>query len=127
MSNELIAVLVGGLIGTVGSLSTTYLLSVISDRKRSKSIQAIAEMEIVAIKEKAERYLAEKSSYDELSASTPMLTSIASELGFLSKGQAIALRRCITLDMELRKKGNKEKAKSVIEACNQALHELIHR
>jgi hypothetical protein len=124
MPANLISVIVGGAIGIISSITTTMTIQFLTNRKRAKAIKAIASAEIVAIKEKAERYMSEKSSKQELTASTPMLTSIATELGFLTKNQVICLRRAVTLDMELRKEGNKEKAEIVVQACQQALKEL---
>ena len=121
MSPELWGVIIGGIIGVVGTLSTTLLTTTLSNRKRAKAIQAIAKGEITAIKEKAERFINGQSSTAGLSASTPMLTSIASELGFLSEDQAVALRRAVTLDMEMRKEESKEKAKLAVKACQEAL------
>ncbi len=124
MSEQLLGVIIGGVIGVVGSLSTTMVVTISSNRKRAKAIRAIAKGEIIAIKEKAERYINGKSSKVGLGASTPMLTSIASELGFLSDEQAIALRRAITLDMEMRKEETTEKAQIAIQACEEALRAL---
>jgi hypothetical protein len=124
MSNELIAVIIGGLIGIFGSLSTTLTAIILANRRRTRAIRAIAKGEVVAIKEKAERFLSGKSSKVGLCASTPMLTSIASELGFLSEDQAVALRRAVTLDMEMRKEESKPKAELTIQACEQALRTL---
>ncbi|MHC4193750.1 MAG: hypothetical protein ACYSTF_10010 [Planctomycetota bacterium] len=121
MTAELWGVIVGGIIGVVGTLSTTVLTITFSNRRRAKAIQAIAKGEIVAIKEKAERFIDGRSSRAGLGASTPMLTSIASELGFLSEDQAIALRRAVTLDMEMRKEESKEKARLAVKACEDAL------
>ena len=121
MSSELIAVIAGGIIGIVGSLTTTLVLQVRGDRKRKRSIQAITKAEITAIKEKAQRFVDSQSSAEELGASTPMLTSIASQLGCLSPEQAIAFRRTVTLDMEMRQGKTKEKATAVIKACEEAL------
>ena len=42
----------------------------------------------------------------------------------LSPKQVTGLRRCVTLDMELRKKGNQEKADATIKACEEALDTL---
>ena len=89
--------------------------------RREKSVRSIVAAEIIAIKEKAERYLRGTSDFNELSASTPMLTSIATEIGFLTPREAIAFRRTVTLDMELRKTGNKPKAELVVKACDGAL------
>jgi len=98
-----------------------------SSSERTESIKGIILAETIAIKEKAQRYLDGKSSIDELSASTPMLTSIASELRYLTPEQVIAYRRAVTLDMEMRKTGNEDKAREAIEACDEIirlLHEL---
>ena len=109
MSSELIAVVIGGVIGMVGTLTTTLVLQVRGDRKKNKSIQAITKAEIIAIKEKAQRFVDSQSNAEELSASTPMLTSIASQLGYLLPEQAIAFRRTVTLDMEMRQSKTKER------------------
>ena len=124
MSTELIAVIIGGAIGTIGSLGTTLLLDILKNKRRAKSIGSIAAAEITAVKEKAQRYLNGKSDLAELAASTPMLTSIVSEIGYLSSKQVIAFRRVVTLDMEMRKAGNKDKATLTVEACNEALSNL---
>ncbi len=76
--------------------------------------------EVVAIKEKAQRYIDGRSSREEMSASTPLLTSIATELVKLPEEQIIAYRRVVTLDMEMRQSGNKDKAKEALEACETA-------
>ncbi len=125
MAAELWGVIIGGIIGIVGTLSTTILTTTLSNRRRAKAIQAIAKGEIIAIKEKAERFIHGQSSVAGLGASTPMLTSIASELGFLSEDQAVALRRAVTLDMEMRKEESKEKAKLAVKACEDALSILL--
>ena len=122
MSSELAAVIVGGIIGMVGSLTTTLVLQVRGDKKRKQSILAVTKAEITAIKEKAQRFVDSQSSAEELGASTPMLTSIASQLGYLSPEQAIAFRRTVTLDMEMRKGKTIEKATTTIKACDEALN-----
>ena len=121
MTANLWGVIIGGIIGVVGTLSTILLTITLSNRRRAKAIRAIAKGEIIAIKEKAERFIESQSTTAGLGASTPMLTSIASELGFLSEDQAIALRRAVTLDMEMRKEESKEKAKLAVEVCEDAL------
>ena len=121
MSTELIAVIIGGAIGTIGSLATTLLLSTLKNIQHAKSIRTIAKAEIIAIKEKAQRFVDSQSNAEELSASTPMLTSIAPQLGDLLPEQAIALRRTVTLDMEMRQSKTKEKAATAIKACEEAL------
>ena len=122
MSEQIIAVIVGAVIGSLSSLVTALFLSNLSNRKRRKSIQAIAAAEVTTIMEKAQRYIDEQSDKEELSASTPMLISIASEIGLLSPKQVIAFRRTVTLDMEMRKTGSKEKAQMAISACKEALN-----
>lgn len=125
MSAELWGVVIGGVIGVVGGLATTLFTTILSNRRRAKAIRAIAKGEITAIKEKAERFIGGQSSAAGLGASTPMLTSIASELGFLSENQAVALRRAVTLDMEMRKEESKDKAKLAVKACEDALSILL--
>ncbi len=122
MSEQIIAVIVGAVIGSLSSLVTALFLFNLSNRRRRKSIQAIAAAEVTTIMEKAQRYIDEQSDKEELSASTPMLISIASEIGLLSPKQVIAFRRTVTLDMEMRKTGNKEKAQMAISACKEALN-----
>ena len=124
MSEWLVGVIIGGTIGIIGGLSTALTATLLSDRRRAKAIRAVAKGEVVAIKEKAERYIKGQSSKEGLGASTPMLTSIASEIGFLTEEQAIALRRAVTLDMEMRKEETIEKAQLAIEACEEALRIL---
>jgi len=122
MSDQIIAVIVGAVIASLSSLVTALFLFNLSDRRRKKSIQAIAAAEVTTIMEKAQRYIDGQSDEKELSASTPMLISIASEIGLLSPKQVIAFRRTVTLDMEMRKTGNKEKAQMAISACKEALN-----
>jgi len=122
MSEQIIAVIVGAVIGSLSSIVTALFLFNLSNRRRRKSIQAIAAAEVTTIMEKAQRYIDEQSDKEELSASTPMLISIASEIGLLSPKQVIAFRRTVTLDMEMRKTGNKEKAQMAISACKEALN-----
>ncbi len=124
MPIELWGVIIGGLIGILGSLSTTCLTAKLSSRRRAKAIRAIAKSEIIAVKEKAERFINDQSSAAGLGASTPMLTSLASDLGFLTEKQTVALRRVITLDMEMRREESKEKANLAVAACREALYIL---
>ena len=102
MQPEIIAAAVGGIIGIVGSLSATGFATVLGHRRQKASIRAIIAAETTAIQERAQRFLEGKSNPDELAASTPMLTSIAVQFGYLSLQQAIAYRRAFALDMELR-------------------------
>ena len=88
------------------------------------SIKAVLVGEVVAMKEKAQRYIDGQSTKEEMSASTPLLTSIAMELVRLPEEQVVAYRRTVTLDMEMRKTGNKEKAIETIAACEEALRLL---
>jgi len=122
LASQLAAVIVGGIIGAASTLGASFFLKKIEDSRRSKSVKAYAIAEITAIKEKSERYLDGRSSLEELSASTPIYSgAIASELGYLTPNQVVAFRRTVTLDMEMRTKGNQEKAKLTIQACEAAL------
>ena len=123
MSSQVVAVIAGGAIGITGSMGATFLILILSNRRRTLAIRAIVEAEVIAMKEKAQRYIDGNSTLKELGASTPMLTSVASEIGFLSPAQAVAFRRSVTLDMEMRIEGKKEKA-AAVEACQEALSSL---
>lgn len=124
MSTELIAVIVGAVIGAFCSLATALSLNIMQNRKSASSIRAVVIAEITAIMEKAQRYIDGQSTESELQASTPMLTSIASQIGHLSPKQAIAFRRTVTLDMEMRKGTSKDKAAATVHACQEALNTL---
>ena len=124
MSSEVVAAIAGGVIGIMGSMSATFLILILSNRRRAVAIRAIVEAEIIAIQEKAERYIGGHSTLKELGASTPMLTSITSEIGFLSAEQAVAFRRSVTLDMEMRTEGSKDKAVEAAAGCRDALKSL---
>ena len=118
---EIIAAAVGGVIGIVGALSATGFATVFEHRKQKASISAIVGAETVAIHERAQRFLDGKSTPDELAASTPMLTSIAAQFGYLRRQQAIAYRRAVALDMELKKSKSREKAEETISACKETM------
>ena len=120
MSLELLAVIVGGVIGAVSSLVTALFLTGLGNLRRSKSIRAIVVAEIATIEEKAQRYVDGLSTDEELAASTPLLVSIAPELGYLNTEQVISFRRIVTLDMEMRKGMKTEKARATIVACQEA-------
>ncbi len=122
-SSQLIGVLVGGGIGVFGSFGATYLIHLIQNRRRANSVKAIVISEIVAVKERAERYLQSESEsrLKELRSSTPLLKSIAAEMGFLTITQAEAYRRVVSLSMEMSVEGNEEKVIFAIEACKEAL------
>ena len=121
---EIIAAAVGGVIGIVGALSATSFATLFEHKRQKASIKAIIAAETTAIQERAQRFLAGKSTPDELAASTPMLTSIAVQFGYLSLEQAIAYRRSVALDMELKKSGNQEKAEDTVSACNEMMRLL---
>jgi ABC-type lipoprotein release transport system permease subunit len=122
MSPEIIAVVIGSIIGTVCTLLATLLIKGMEDNRRSKSVKAFVKAEITAIKDKAERYLEGESSPEELSASTPIYSgNIMSEIGYLTPNQVISFRRAVTLDMEMRKDREKDKAKLTMQACEKAL------
>ena len=103
----------------IGSLSSRP--SSLSKKKKA-SISAIVAAETIAIQERAQRFLEAKSNPDELAASTPMLTSIAVQFGYLSVQQAIAYRRVVALNMELKKSKSPEKAEETVSACTDTMH-----
>ncbi len=121
MSGQLLAVIIGGLIGIVGSTASMIIISALSHRRRSNSIRAVVQAEVTAIREKAQRFINGESTVAELGASAPMLTTIATEIGFLSPQQAVSFRRAVTLDMEMRVGGNREEAAQAVSACEDAL------
>lgn len=121
MSDQIIAVIVGAVIGSTASLLTTILTSSLKKRRRKKSIKAITAAEITAVLKKAQRFIDGKSDSQELKASAPMLTSIASEIGYLAPKELISYRHVVTMDMEMRQSCKKEKAEFVIFACEDAL------
>ncbi len=114
---------VSGFAGNYGDVKNETS-SIPKDSERSRSIKGVILAETLAIKEKAQRYLDGKSSLEELRASTPMLTSIASELSYLKTEQIIEYRRAVTLDMEMKKAGNKEKLLTAIQVCDDLITSL---
>ena len=124
MSSDFVGMIIAGVIGIVVGSVTTFIGVTLANRRRAKSIRAITRAEVVAIKEKAERYLSGQSNELEMGASTPMLTSLASEMGFLKEDHAVAYRRAVTLDMEMRKSKSKDKAVQVVDACILVLREF---
>ena len=125
MGPEIIGVIIGGVIGISGGLLNAIVFHQIDKGRRRKSIISAAIAEITAIKEKAERFIDGKSDFAELKSSTLLWSgTLALELGFISINQAVAARRAITLDMEMRETGRKEKAQQCIEACKRALELL---
>lgn len=121
MQPEIIAAAVGGVIGIVGALSATGFATVFEHRKQKAAISAIVAAETVAIQERAQRFLDGESSPDELAASTPMLTTIAGQFGYLPLRRAIAYRRAVALDMELKKSKSREKAEETVSACKNTM------
>lgn len=122
MEPELIGAIIGGIIGITGGVFPTLLFHIFEKRRRRKTTTRIIAAEITAIKEKAERFIKGQSNLEELKASTPLWsTSLALELGFISANQAVAARRAVTLDMEMRTTGRKDKAEQCIEACKLVL------
>ena len=121
MSSDIQSAIIGAIIGIAGSLSTTLVIHFFEYYRHKHSITAVVIGEIVAIREKSQRYIAGESSFDEFKASSPMLVTIAHELGYLSPVQAVAMRRAVTIDMEMRQTGNIEKAEKCIDICDDAL------
>ena len=89
----------------------------------------MVQAEIIAIREKAQRYIDGESSAVEVAASSPMRVAIAGEIGFLPPDLVVNFRRAVTLDMEMRKPATKRearmaKAQMTVEACGSALSRL---
>ncbi len=124
MESQLIGVIIGGIIGISGGILASVVHRLAEARQRRNSIIRITKAEITAIKEKAERFLGGKSGVEELRSSTPLWMSLAPELGFLSVDQAVAARRAITLDMEMRKTASRQKVEECKKACELALNIL---
>ena len=121
MPEQIIAVIVGAVIGSTRSLLTTLVISSLKERRRKKSIKAIVAAEITAVLKKTQRFIEGDSDSEELKASTPLLMSIASEIGYLAPKELIAYRHVVTMDMEMRQSCKKEKAELVILACEEAM------
>ena len=120
MPLEILTAILGGVIGAVSTIAAALFLNHLGKLRRSKSIRAIVAAEISTIEEKAQRYVDGLSTDEELAASTPLLVSIAPELGHLNTEQVISFRRIVTLDMEMRKGMKTEKARATIVACQEA-------
>jgi len=118
---ELKAMIAGGVIGFLCSLATTCCLKLLDDRRHSKSIQIIISGEIHAIKEKITRYFNDLIDTKQITASEPLLDSIASELGYLCPEQIKVYRDIVTLDQEIKIEPSKPKAKRIIDNCKEAL------
>ena len=118
---ELFGVLIGGILAISGSIAAILTTKFLEERVHKRSINNVVKAEIIATKEKAERFINRQSNTTELKGSTPLWVSIASEIGYLSDKQITAARRTITLDMEMRQSCRKEKAKQCVDACKRAL------
>lgn len=122
MEPQLFGVIIGGVIGITATTLPTLIYHNFEVRRRKKALKSVLAAEMTAIKEKAERFLNEKSNLEELQASTPLWSAnLALELGFISSEQAVAARRAVVLDMEMRKTVRTEKAEQCIKACDLAL------
>lgn len=122
MDSGLIGAIIGGIIGISGGVLNAIIFHLIEKKQRRNSIISTAVTEITAIMDKATRFIEGKSNEEELKSSTPLWSgTLALELGFISIDQAVATRRAVVLDMEMRKTTRKEKTKQCIEACMYAL------
>ena len=87
--------------------------------------RSLAFAEVMAIKEKGRRFLDGRSTKEELAASTPIMPR---DIGILTKNEAVAVRRAVTLDMEMRIEATRGKVEQAVAACDIALEELAqHR
>jgi len=125
MDSGLIGVIIGGIIGISGGVLNAIIFHFLERKRRRKSIISTAVTEITAIMEKATRFIEGKSNEEELKSSMPLWSgTLALELGFISIDQAIATRRAVVLDMEMRETSREEKAQQCVEACIYALELL---
>jgi hypothetical protein len=124
MTNELLGVLIGGLIAIAGSVLTTWLAQQWEYNRRRESISAIVKAEVMSAKEMSERYLAGESSLEELKNATPLWKSMPPDLSFLGEEQAVAARLALTLHFELQASGDRNKAQMCVDACKRAIEVL---
>ena len=121
-SPGLIGAMIGGLIGVIGSVVTTLLVFLARSQQHTKTVRALAVAEVIAIKEKGERFLEGRSGQEELSASTPIMPR---DIGVLTQQEAVAVRRAVVLDMEMRKEASgRPKVEETVQACADALEVL---
>jgi hypothetical protein len=116
----IIATGVGGLIAIVAGVGVIYL----ERQQRAKSIRTVAIAEVSSVLDKSQRYLDGHINSVELIVTSPMLISIASELGLLKPPQAVAYRNVVVRFSELKASENRERALDVIAACKVALNLL---
>lgn len=121
LSYDLVAVLVGGLIGILGGVATTITNKAFDLRQKRKVIRNTLRAEVMAIQDKCQRFLDGESTMAEMKGSIPLWTSLAGELGYLTPKQAEASRRAITLNMELRHSGSMDTARKCLEASREAV------
>jgi hypothetical protein len=118
MSPELIGVIIGGAVGLLAGI----IPQIIDQTRKRNSVKKIIKAEVTAIIEKALRFLEGKSTPEELRASAPLWSAaLASDLVHKKGALAVAARRAVTLDMEMRQSGREEKARQCVEASDKAL------
>lgn len=120
MGGELVGVAMGGALAIASSVLTTFAFRRWEFAQKRRFVSVLVQAELVAIKEKCERYLANRSDERAFQSSTP-LWSAHFEPGYLSPDQAIASRRCVVLDMEARAQINTAKIDQCLAACKNAL------
>lgn len=121
MSNELLAVIIGGAIGILGGLLTS-LLGLWWDAQRAKkaiSNAIVAQVEFA--KGKVERYKSGIEAHSELRAGKPLFKAFAENVGNLSPKQAIESTKALLMYFEFAEGGKIERADEVISACDEAL------
>lgn len=121
MSNELLAVIVGGSVGILGSLLTTLLGLWWSARRTRSAISNAIIAQLEFAKDKAHRYKQGDLSEDELKAGRPLFKALADNVGYLSAEQATESSKALLMYFEFAQSGKITRADEVIAACTQAL------
>lgn len=121
MSNELLAVIIGGTIGILGSLLTSVLGMWWNERKAKKAISNAIIAQIKFARGKVKRYKSGEISFLEFAAGKPLFKAFADNVGNLSSKQAIASTEALLLYYEFAESGKIERADEVIAACDKAL------
>ena len=122
MSTEIMAAAVGGAIAIIASLGTAVVNRYWDTTQKRKSICAVAGGELAAMCVALRDFKHGQISPDELKATTPLLVSIAQNLGYLSMAQAMEYRVAITMFSQLKKSDSGERTDEVLKQCEKALH-----
>jgi hypothetical protein len=127
ISAEVVAAAVGGGIAIVASISTTLITRYFDVREKRKAVGSVAAAEIAAIQVALESYLKGQIPIEAVRGTTPLLATIAADLGYLTVMQARAYRVAVTLFAESKITGSSEQAQRALQACSKAMGLLPSR